>query len=170
VVTVDIAGADTSPEPLMDADQARLAVQGLVWTATAASGADGVRLLLDGRPADVLFGHEPAGGVLRRAPRAEVVAPLWLIDPQQAARLGKEVEVRVAGSVSEATVRLRVLHDNEVVTERTLTLSAGAPEVGEATTTVSLSPGVYTFEVFAPSAVDGSPMHRDDHMVTVGSR
>jgi hypothetical protein len=166
-VTVDLSGAASAVAEDLGADRARVAVQQLVWTATAASGVPAVRLLLDGRPAGPLFGHVPAAGPLRRAPLVDVVAPVWLIGPQDDAVVGRRVSVHVAGFVFEATARLRVRRGAEVVLDRSLTLSAGAPAQGEARVTVTLSPGTYVFEAFEASAVDGSVQHLDDHTVTV---
>ena len=98
-MTVDLGGAAAND---VDAETAGLALQQLVWTATAASGRPGVRLLFDGVPADRLWGQAPAGGVLRRAPMVDVVAPVWLISPQHGATVGRNVEVHVAGIVFEA--------------------------------------------------------------------
>jgi hypothetical protein len=129
-VTVDLAGAGDAVGRTLPAERARVAVQQLVWTATAASGAPAVRLLLDGRPAGTLFGHVPGGGALRRAPLIEVVAPVWLIEPQDGGSALRQLTVHVAGSVFEATVRLQVRRGSStgtVVVDRTITLDAGRP-------------------------------------------
>jgi hypothetical protein len=163
-VTVDLGGAAAND---VDAETARVAVQQLVWTATAASGRPAVRLMLDGVPADRLWGHSPAGGELRRAPMLDVVAPVWLISPQDGATVGRSVEVHVAGIVFEATAHLRVRRDGTVVEDRPLTLDAGPPDQGEIKVRLTLPPGTYLVEAYALSAVDGSVQHLDDHTITV---
>jgi len=163
-VTVDLAGAAVNGT---DAETARITVEQLVWTATAASGRAGVRLLLDGRPVDRLWGQVPTGGVLRRGPAESVVAPVWLIAPQHGATTGRTVDVHIAGIVWEATVNLRVTRAGAVVDERVLTLNAGPPQQGEITVRLTLAPGGYVLEAYARSAVDGSIQHLDNHTVVV---
>lgn len=164
-VTVDLTGvaAGTGVDP----ETARIAVQQLVWTATAASGEAGVRLLVDGRPVERLWGQVPTAGVLRRAAAASVVAPVWLISPQHDTAVGLSFDVHIAGIVPEATVQLRVRRAGAVVDERFLTLSAGPPRQGEGRVRLTLAPGTYVLEAYATSAVDGSVQHLDDHTVTV---
>jgi hypothetical protein len=148
VVTVDLAGVDNPTQA---------AVQQLVWTATAASGRSNVRLLLDGAP----FAMQ------RRAPAADTLALIWLINPQHGETVKRTFEVHVYGSVFEATVNLRVRQGDRVVTETTVMLNVGAPAFGEARKQLTLAPGRYTIEAYEISARDGSEQHLDDHAVTV---
>ena len=147
VVTVDLAGA-AAPDAA--------ATQELVWTATAASGTTGLRLLRDGRPAG-----SPPADVLRRDPAVDVLAPVWLIDPQQGAQVAATFDVYVAAIADDATVRLRVLDPaGHVVHEQSVPLDRGAPDQGQARLTLTLPAGSYTVEV----SVGGST---DDHSITV---
>jgi Sporulation and spore germination/Immunoglobulin-like domain of bacterial spore germination len=147
-VTVDLSAAPPD-------DVAR---QQLVWTVAAAVGGDpSVRLLVDGRPA----------GTLRKAPAIDTLGALWLIEPQHGATVARTFEVHAAGAAFEATALLTVRMGRTVVTEETLTLSAGAPARGEARITLTLAPGTYVLELYAHSAADGSVQHLDDHTVTV---
>jgi hypothetical protein len=169
-VTVDLTGAGDAVARTLPAQSARIAVQQLVWTATGESRARSVRLLFDGRPAGLLFGHVPGDGDLRRTSQLDVAAPVWLIEPQAGRALAQRFTAHVAGSVFEATVRLRVRLGSatgRVVVDRTITLDAGPPGRGEARVTLTLPPGTYVVEAFAPSAVDGSVQHLDDHTITV---
>jgi hypothetical protein len=166
-VIVDLTGAGDAVARTLPAESARIAVQQLVWTATAASRARSVRLLFDGRPAGLLFGHVPGDGDLRRAPQLEVAAPVWLIEPQAGRALAQRFTAHVAGSVFEATAVLRVRQGDRIVAERTITLDAGPPQRGEAKVTLTLPPGTYVVEAYATSAVDGSVQHLDDHTITV---
>lgn len=167
-VVVDLAGVGDGADPgQLDPDTARQAVQQLVWTATAASGKGVVRLRLDGRPASTLWGIVPVAPDLRRAPAADVLGLVWVIDPQHGATVGRTFQVYVAGIVFEATMQVRVRRGTTVVYERTVTLDAGAPQQGEARLSLALEPGSYTIEGYAISAADGSEQHLDDHAFTV---
>jgi hypothetical protein len=161
VTTVDLTGAAANN---VGAEAAELAVQQLVWTVTAASGRTGVRLLLDGRPAGDLWGHVAAGGTLHRAPALDVLARVWLIDPQHGATVGRTFTAHVSGAVYESTVQLRVRQGERTVVQRHVTLTAA----GEARTDLVLAPGGYIVEAYAESAVDGRELYLDGHTVTVG--
>jgi hypothetical protein len=163
-VTVDLSGVPAQP-PAGDPALGARSVDQLVYTATAASGAGRLRLLLDGSEATGLWGLRAP---FTRRPPSEVQARLWLIEPAHGATTPREMAVHVAGIVFEATAQLRVRDPGgAVVAERTLTLSAGPPAVGEYRLTVPLPPGRYTVEVYAVSAADGSEQFHDDHDVTV---
>jgi hypothetical protein len=164
VVTVDLAGAATSP---VDAETARFAVQQLVWTATAASALPRVRLLLDGAPVARLWGLVDTAQPMRRGAAIDLLAPVWLIAPQEGDVVGRTVEVHVAGTVFEATAHLRVRHGRTVVYDQPVLLDAGPPAQGEATVRLRLAPGSYVIEAYEVSMVDGATQHLDDHTVTV---
>jgi hypothetical protein len=170
VAVVDLAGAGTNS---VASESAVAAVQQLVHTVTGV-GADqrvelaGVRLLLDGRAVDELWGHVPAGGVLTRAAALTTLAQVWLISPQQGDTVGRSFQVHVAGAVPEATVQLWVRDASGAVVKRqTITLSIGGPQRGEARATVTLEPGRYTLEAFFESLADGSVQALDDHAIVV---
>ncbi len=165
-VTVDLSGASTNN---VGAEAAQQAVQQLIWTATAASGKPGVRLLLDGEPVTELWGHVAVSGVLKRAAALGTIAQLWLIDPQHGAALAPTFTVHVTGSVYESTVQLRVRQGDRTVSEKFVTLAGGSEnQFGEAKTTMTLAPGSYVVEAYAESAVDGRVSFLDNHTITVG--
>jgi len=164
VVTVDIGGAARNNVGSEVADQA---VQQLVWTATAASGQAGVRLLIDGQPVDELWGHVAVGGVLRRSPAEDVQAHVWLIDPQHGASVGRTFTVHVSGYVFESTIYIRARQGGRTVRETFVTV-AGDGNFGEARTRLTLPPGRYTLEAYEPSnATAGRELYLDDHVITV---
>lgn len=172
IVTVDLAGAagDGAFDAAVDDLTARMAVQQLVWTVTAsAGGPTGVRLLLDGTPATSLWGRADVSGVLRRGPAADVLAQIWIIDPQQGTEQGRRFTVRLAGIVFEATVRVR-LRDaaGTVIDDFAVHLAGGAPAQGTGTVQVGLPPGRYTIEGYVVSERDGSEQVYDEHQFTVG--
>jgi hypothetical protein len=132
--------------------------QQLVWTVTATTGVPKVRLLLDG--------HDTGGPYLRGS-AVDVLAPVWLIDPQQDAPIGHTVTVRVAGSVTDGLVRVRVrTADGALVRDDPVRLSAAAPDRGEATETLTLPTGRYVVEAYV-RAPDGTEQFLDAHRIAV---
>jgi hypothetical protein len=167
VVTVDLSGAAVNGD---DPTAQAAALQQLIWTATGASDADGMKLLLDGKPVAKLWDRLDTGGTLRRGTASTVVAPVWVIDPQEGAVVGKDgVTINVAGIVWEATMVVRVRNSsNKIVFQHTFTLSIGAPDQGTGSVrTPALAPGTYKVEGYFGSAVDGSIQAMDDHTFTV---
>jgi hypothetical protein len=47
-------------------------------------------------------------------------------------------------------------------------LSAGAPQLGEAHTTLTLDPGTYTIVAYLPGPAGGADRDADSHVITVG--
>ncbi|RKR91713.1 immunoglobulin-like protein involved in spore germination [Micromonospora pisi] len=169
--TVDLSGvAGRSGAVSHPADDrgAEQTVQQLVWTVTAVTGITGVRVLLDGAPVDRLWERVDVRGVLRRGPAVDVLAPVWLIDPQQGDRVGGRFEVHVAALAGEPTVHLRVRQGDRTVAEQVLALSAGPSAQGEAELVLTLAPGDYTLRAYVVSVTDGAERFADDHRVTVG--
>ncbi|MDG4788212.1 GerMN domain-containing protein [Micromonospora sp. WMMD1102] len=166
IATVDLGGAARDVDDV-DEVTARLAVQQLVWTVTAAPGVTGLRLRLDGSAVDRLWGGVDITGVLRRAPATEVLAPVWLIAPQHGDTVGRSFQVHLAGMLPEATAQLRIQRGSRIVRDQFVTLSAAGPAQGEAKITVTLPPGRYTLTGYAISLADGTAQFLDDHTVTV---
>jgi hypothetical protein len=165
--TVDLSGAASHT---VGSEAAHIAVQQLVWTATAVPEVDTVMLTLDGAPAADLWGHVAADAPLTREPPAQVLALLWLISPQHGQTVPGTFEVHIYGAPFEATAQLRVRDGATVVHEQFVTLGgAGFPEhFGEAKVDLTLDPGTYTLEVYEQSAVDGTEIRLDDKVITVG--
>ena len=164
-VTADLGGARRNS---VGAEAAHQAVQQLIWTVTAASGRSGVRLLLDGEQVDELWGHVGVEGVLRRGPAAEVIAHVWLIDPQHGATVGRTFTVHVSGIVFESTVYIRVRQGDRTVHQTFVTLVGGTlSRHGEAKASLTLPRGEYTVEAFDSSAANGRDLFLDDHAITV---
>jgi hypothetical protein len=160
-VTVDLSGAATNS---VGAEAAQQAVQQLVWTATAASGKTGVRLLLDGEPVSELWGHVSVDGVLKRAAPLGTIALTWLIDPQHGATVPTTFTVHVSGAPYESTMYLRVRQGDQTVSRTFVNLS---DLWGEAKTTMTLPPGTYTIEAYGESAIGVGTSALDDHTFTV---
>ncbi|MDI1461311.1 GerMN domain-containing protein [Catellatospora sp. KI3] len=167
-VTVDLSGAAVNG---YDPPSNRAALQQLIWTATAASDTDAMVLLLDGKQVDKLWNQFPVRGPLRRGPAVDVLAPVWVIDPQQNAVVAKgPVTIKVAGIVYEATMRVRVRDAaGKIVFDRSVNLDAGPPSQGAATVrTPALPAGKYSVEGFYYSPDDSSIQALDEHQFTVG--
>jgi hypothetical protein len=172
--TVDLHGIPAAPPA--DAATARIAVQQLVWTVTAANGsaASGtpaggtgkVRLLVDGQGRSSLWGVTGLDG-LTRAPRTEVQAPIWLIDPQQNAPIGHTFSVYVAGTVADGVVRVRVVRAGVPVSDQAVPLNASAPQLGEAHLQLTLEAGTYTVVAYVPGPSGGADQDSDSHEITI---
>jgi hypothetical protein len=164
-VTVDLSGAERNN---VGAEVANQAVQQLIWTATAASGRQIVRLLVDGEQVSELWGHVAVGGDLRRPPEAEVLAHVWLIDPQHGATVGKTFTVHISGVPYESTVHLTVKQGTKTVAKRFITV-AGATytQFGEGKLSLTLPVGKYTIYASEENAAGGPPNSVDDHAITV---
>jgi Sporulation and spore germination len=163
-VLVDLHGV---PASVSDQDTARMAVQQLVWTATAASGATALQVSFDGQKRASLWGVSGLDGRLQRGARADVQAPIWLIDPQQGAQVGRPVAVYIAATAAGGTVHLRVTGTGgQLVSDQAVTLSAAAPQQGEAHPTLNLVPGTYVVTAYV-SWPSGADRDADSHEITV---
>lgn len=163
-VSIDIGNASDHDA---SADIARLAVQQLVWTATAVPGVTVVNLTLQRRRDVPMWGHVDLSAPQRRAPAVDVLAPVWLISPQHGDQVGREVTLHLAGIVFEATVSYAVRRGGTVVRQGFVTVNQGPPAQGDAKEVITLEPGEYVIEAFAVSAGSGEPTFLDDHTVTV---
>jgi hypothetical protein len=146
LVTLELAG-DSAPA------RDSLAVQQLVFTVTAAEpGTQAVTLRL----------QSPSGTStlqrLVRAPEDEVVAPIWIIDPQWGADIsGPRITVTGTAAVFEAQFAWQVRHAGAVVASGTATASVGMPQRGTFSfTTPRLPAGTYVVVAYERSMADGS--------------
>ncbi|GAA1753270.1 GerMN domain-containing protein [Luedemannella helvata] len=164
-VTVDLAGVR------VDADNpaGAAAVRQLVWTVTAASNLPDVQLRVDGRQVTTLWSEVPVGGTLRRADADKVLAPVWLISPQQGDTVDRAFDVQLAGFLPDGAVRVQ-LRDatGALVASRDAVLDDTDPHQGDAVVRISLPdgyrPGPATLSVAAAGAPD-TPL--DDHEIVL---
>jgi hypothetical protein len=148
-VTVD---GDVATVDLTAGPPDAVAREQLVWTVTAVTDGDVVRLRVDGGP---------AGEPLTRGAALDVLAPVWLVDPQAGSVNPSRMEVYVWAVAADATVQVRVTQGGRVVHEGPVRLDEAAPQRGEGRATLpELPPGEYTVEAYT---ADGS----DGHDVTV---
>lgn len=160
VITVDVSADAFNSN--VDAATAELAVQQLVYTATAAGASAGlidsgrqiqVMVLVDGHTDYRAFKHVPLGAPTSRA--AGVVAPVWIIDPQEGAELAdRPVKVSGRSTAPGGTLHWEVLRiDGEkiktpVLNGNATAAPAGDPaEAGTFSFTAALPPGSYEARV-----------------------
>ncbi|MEV6966471.1 GerMN domain-containing protein [Hamadaea sp. NPDC051192] len=163
VVTVDLTGLTSG----VGAEAEGQAVQQLVWTATANSGASRVRIRVDGATVETVFGHISVKDPVRRAEAVDTLHLVWVISPQQGETVGRDVTLHLAGIVFENTLNYEILRDGKVVQHEVVTLEPGHPAMGEKKVTVRLSPGSYVVRAYEISMADSSRQHVDNHTFTV---
>ncbi len=158
VVTVDLPSSVF--RGTLDATQAQLALQQLVYTATAAAkdstdtGA-GVRVLVDGKAGATVWGGAlTLPDVAHRDP--SVVAPIWIIDPQQGQVLhASPVTIDGVGTAFEGQLSYSVVSSDGTVVASGTTVG-GSTARAPFTITTPLRPGTYTVTVWAPDVSNGT--------------
>ncbi|MEV7604410.1 GerMN domain-containing protein [Paenarthrobacter sp. NPDC089322] len=164
VITVDISRDAFNSN--LDAGMAQRAVQQLVYTATAAASSSGlinsgqqiqVVILVDGHTDFMAFGQVRLGQPMSRD--ASLVAPLWIIDPQEDTSLpAGTVKFNGRSTDSSKPVSWRILQENGSG-EKTAVLTGQAKATGDTgqlgvfTFSATLKPGKYELRV---SQVDAS--------------
>lgn len=142
-----------------------MSLQQLVHTVTAADPSlTAVRLLVEGRPVETLWGSADASRPLTRGPAAVTLGPVWL-DVEQGAVL--DGGFGGTATVFEATVSWQLRQGDRVVDEGFSTASTGAPGRGEWSATTDAPTGDYELWAFESSARDGSITWPDTKAVTL---
>lgn len=172
VITVDVS-ADAFNSNL-DADMAARAIQQLIYTATAAAASSGlidtgqqvrVRILVDGHTDYVAFGSVQLGALMTRA--AGLVAPVWIIDPQEGVEMpGGSVKITGRSTSPGSKIRWQILQapDNGSKAPFLTGETTAAAEQGQAgvfTLALSLPPGDYVLRV-AQAGSGGEPDRNED--------
>lgn len=169
VVTVDVPAAEAEAAGRTP-EQARLAVQQLVWTATAVEqdAGLGVRVLIGGAPGR-LFGAEPVGQVVHRtSPAYAVLGSIWVEQPSEGQVVGSPVTVAGSACTFEAGVAWQLLQGSAVVRSGHTTASSGCPERGTWRVGLgALASGTYTFRAYEPPASDSGPDREDTRTFVV---
>lgn len=169
LVTVDVPAAEAQAGG-RTAEQARLAVQQLVWTASAVTQDAhlGVRVLIGGAPG-VLFGHEPVGDVVHRTlPSYEVLGSVWVEAPDEGQTVGSPVTVRGSACVFEAALSWELTRSGVPVSTGHTTASSGCPQRGAWQVALgSLAPGTYTFRAYEAPASGSGPDREDTRTFVV---
>lgn len=158
VITVDVS-ADAFNSNL-DPDMAQRAVQQLVYTATAAGASSGlidagqqieVVILVDGHTDYLAFKHVKLGAPTARS--AGMVAPVWIIDPQEGVEVADgRVKVNGRSTVPGGKLRWQILKvqengDKEKYLDGEATAAAQAEASGVFSVNVNLAPGNYEIRV-----------------------
>jgi hypothetical protein len=149
---------------------AELAVQQLVWTATAAAGENlPVRITVEGKTPD-LFGTVSLAEPIRRAdPTYEALANIWILTPTQGQAVSGPVTATGQATITEANVQWQLLRGETVVKDGFTMAGEGAPGRGDWTIELgTLDPGDYTLRAYAESLKgDGSLEGEDTKAFTV---
>jgi hypothetical protein len=133
VVTLDISPAPRPARPGVTRAEATAAVQQLVWTATAAAAvattpggaaparaSRTVRILLDGRPGQALFGLVPLDRAIDRAYGGDPRAKAWVIEPAEGSEVaaGPLAASGDAAAGADGTVRVTLTRNGRTVAEQ----------------------------------------------------
>jgi hypothetical protein len=163
VLGVD-AAADLAELPAgTTEDDARLAVQQLVYTAQAVvqERAPVVLTDADGRPLETLLGVGVSPQV-EAAPALEVQAPVWVITPQDGATVRRTFTVEGRGAFFEANVSWQLLRGDEVVDED-FTTAQECCTLSPYSFEVTAEPGDYVLRVYDADVSDGEgPGEQED--------
>jgi hypothetical protein len=142
-------------------------VQQLVYTVTAADNSVGrVRILVEGRPVETLWGHADVSGALERGPEIDVLAHIWLVTPTDGQTVSSTVTFGGVGAAFEGTVNWDVQQNGRTVEEGFAQAGAG-PKRDTWKATVTLRPGAYVLRAYEISAADGSITNLDTKRITV---
>jgi hypothetical protein len=159
LITVTLSGPGAKG---FTAEQTKLAVQGLVWTAQAAIGQGPVPVkfaVADGSTR--LFGAYPTVRTYNRPAKDlqyEDLAPIWITSParDQAVQAGAPVVAKGESCAFEATTQWQLKKDGTAIKSGTATASSGCPSRGTWQVKLGvLEAGRYTFRMYEVSMKDG---------------
>jgi spore germination protein GerM len=167
VINVDVS-ADAFNTGV-DEPTAQLAVQQLVYTATAAAASAGlidsdqpisVMLLVDGRTSQLAFERVQLGQLMQRDP--SMTAPAWIIDPQEGTATDGQLKVfgrstRTGQELGWQVLRKEAQGKASVYLSGTVAPTAATGAAGEFTFTVTLPPGDYEIRVLPSEDASAAP-------------
>ena len=171
---IDLVGAEVRGDGIrlklsrglsgLSTERATVAVQQLVWTATAAAAPGPLRVtfaLADG--GDAVAPGQPVARAYNRPTDAVAVysllSPLWIDNPArgQVVRVGTAVNVTGIASTNEASVTWQLLQGEKVLAQSAVTADKTAPARGGFSIALGqLAAGDYDIRVYEESAKDGS--------------
>ncbi|TLM87596.1 GerMN domain-containing protein [Pseudarthrobacter sp. NamE5] len=178
VITVDVS--EDAFNSNLDAGMAARAIQQLVYTATAAAASSGlidsgqqmrVRILVDGHTDYLAFGHVQLGDLMARG--AGMVAPVWIIDPQEDSELpAGSVKVTGRSTSPGGKVRWQVLRAEENGTKAPFVTgeaaaAAEAAQAGVFTLALTLPAGEYELRVAQADTADQPDPNEDSRSFKV---
>ncbi|TDD22415.1 hypothetical protein E1218_19370 [Kribbella turkmenica] len=162
LITVDFKQL---PQARLDAAEATVAVQQLVYTVQGALSADTERVQIteQGRTGTKLFGQIDSSSPLARAKSNDVQALIWITSPEEGTSVPTPVKVTGYGSAFEAHLNWRILDvkTGHVVAEGPTRTAEAYKFTPFAFVVDKLPPGYYTVEVFESSARDGRATSTD---------
>lgn len=185
-ISGDTATVDLSREAAtarVGSEYESMSLQQLVWTVTSVSPSiKKVRLLIEGRQGESLWGHVSYRGTMRRADHNDVLPPISVESLQQGATVARRLTFRGSSNTFEANVEYRItrtcapgtascsLPRTEYAESHT-TATAGTGTRGTWSVTVNLPAGAagqwVEVRVFESSAEDGSERFADTKVVRV---
>jgi hypothetical protein len=151
----------------LTADQQRVAVQSLVWTATAAAQLNvGVRVEVTGGQA--VFATKPAGTYVRPTTSYTDLVPIWVDSPLPGASVSSPVTVTGQACVFEAQFQWQLLKGTAVVDSGNTAATSGCPTQGSYSISLGARPaGTYTLRLYDLSMKDGSVFYETRVSFTV---
>jgi hypothetical protein len=166
VVTITLSGPGVKGS--LTAEQTRLAVQGLVWTAQAAIGQGPIPVkfaVADGSAR--LFGTYSTARTYNRPAMAlayQDLAPIWITSPARGHAFAARTPVVATGQscAFEANTRWQLNKGAAVIKSGFTTASSGCPTRGTWQVSLGvLAAGAYTFRMYEPSMEDGRVLVAD---------
>jgi hypothetical protein len=153
-ITLDLVGAG----PDLDAEQARLALRTLAWTAQAVIGEGDVPVALRTAGGGGLFGHAVPATLTRAGTPAASLCDIWIDHPAPDLSLSPGSLVVQGQAVAfEANVQWELRRGTTVVREGFTTASVGGPARGTFRFDLGrLEAGAWVLRVFTTSAEDGA--------------
>jgi hypothetical protein len=151
------------------AQMQKIAVQSLVWTATAAAQLT-VPVRVQLASGGGVFATMPAGTYSRPAVAESYtdLVPIWIDSPAAGSTVSSPVTVSGQACVFEAQFSWEVLRGTSVVANGNAMASSGCPARGDYSfTTGTLAPGQYTIRVWEVSMKDGSVQYETRVPITV---
>jgi Immunoglobulin-like domain of bacterial spore germination len=165
LITITLSGPGPSG---FSADQTKLAVQELVWTAQAANGKGTIPVkfvVADGSAK--LFGTYPIAQTYNRPPtdlHYQDLAPIWITSParDQVFPAGAPVMAKGESCAFEATTQWQLKKGETAIRSGTTTASSGCPTRGSWQVDLgALASGDYTFRMYEVSMEDGKSVVAD---------
>ena len=163
LITITLSGPGASG---FTKEQARLAVQELVWTAQAAVGQGTIPVKFSvANGSSTLFGRYPVAQTYNRPAKDlqyQDLAPIWIVSPVRyqvftAAGAGAPVVASGESCAFEATTAWQLKKSGAVVSSGSTTASSGCPQRGTWKVDLGhLAPGDYTFRMYEVSMKDGT--------------
>jgi len=147
-----------------------LAIQQLVWTATAANTkVKQIQLTVDGKIVESIAGHVDATKPFTRGLTYEVLAPVWITSPEEGATVNA-LGFNLSGMAStfEANVAWKVFQNGKLVKQGSTLAAEAAPAWKPWSVAISgLTPGKYMFIAMEYSPKDGSLVAQDTKNATL---